>query len=99
MKRFSLLLLLASPGLFAQTNTGSIAGTVHDQQTAVMQGVKITVTNLATNVKQTATSSNAGVYSLPALEPGTYRLAAQIPGFNKLTREPIQVETSQTVNV
>src|SRR6185436_2476656 len=68
VKYHTLLLLLVSTGLFAQTNTGSISGTVHDQQSAVMEGVKLTVTNLATNVKQTATSSNAGVYSLPALE-------------------------------
>ena len=99
MKYHTLLLLLVSNGVFAQTNTGSITGTVHDQQSAVMEGVKLTVTNLATNVKQTATSSNAGVYSLPALEPGTYRIAAEIAGFNKLTREPIQVETSKTVTV
>ena len=99
MKNYTFLLLLISSGLFAQTNTGSITGTVHDQQSAVMEGVKLTVTNLATNVKQTATSSNAGVYSLPALEPGTYRIAAEIAGFNKLTREPIQVETSKTVTV
>ena len=99
MKNYTFLSLLVSIGLIAQTNTGSITGTVHDQQSAVMEGVKLTVTNLATNVKQTATSSNAGVYSLPALEPGTYRIAAEIAGFNKLTREPIQVETSKTVTV
>jgi hypothetical protein len=52
MNRVAFLLLLTSPGLFAQTNTGSITGTVHDQQSAVMEGVRLTVTNLATNVKQ-----------------------------------------------
>src|SRR5689334_15116466 len=99
MKWTLLLLGLATLGLFAQTNTGSVTGTVHDQQSAVMEGVKITLTNLATNVQQTAVSSNAGIYSLPAIEPGQYRITAERAGFHKLTREPIQVETSKTVTV
>lgn len=91
--------LLICPGLvlpvLAQTNAGSLTGTVIDQQKAVMAGVKITARNLATNVFQTATSSSAGAYALPALEPGTYRLTAEIPGFKKLVREPITVTALQ----
>jgi hypothetical protein len=64
-----------------------------------LEGVKITATNLATNIQQVAVSSNAGIYSLPALEPGGYRLVAEMPGFNRLNREPITVETSKQVTV
>ena len=90
---------LVSPSLFSQTNTGQIIGTVTDQQAAALEGVKITATNISTNVQQIAVSSNAGVYSLPALEPGIYRLAAEARVFNKLNREPITVETSKVVAV
>src|SRR5262249_21767069 len=46
MKRFALGLLVVACSASAQTNVGAITGTVHDQQSAVMQNVKITVTNL-----------------------------------------------------
>ena len=52
---------------------------------------------LATNVTQTARTNSDGVYSVPALEPGTYRVRLEKEGFNKETREPIKVESSSTV--
>lgn len=82
---------------FGQTNAGSITGTVLDQQHAVMAGVRIAATNLATNVSQTAASSSAGAYTIPALEPGAYTLTAEINGFKKLVRGPIAVDASKTV--
>ncbi|MBI2687731.1 MAG: TonB-dependent receptor [Acidobacteria bacterium] len=96
----SVIFLLASMGMaVAQTNAGAITGTITDQQAAAMAGVKVTATNLATNVQQSSTTSNAGVYALPALEPGSYRLTAEAAGFNKLVRGPIRVVTSTTVNL
>ncbi len=99
MKTVLLSVFLLAPCAWAQTNAGQITGTVTDSQSAALIGVKITATNLATNVQQTTLTSNAGLYSLPALEPGTYRLAADLTGFNRLNREPITVETSKVVNV
>ena len=98
-KSFVLTALLLSLSLFSQTNTGQITGTVTDQHLAALVGAKITATNLATNVQQTAVSSNAGLYTLPALEPGSYRLTAELPGFNKLLREPIAVETAKVAEI
>jgi len=62
-----------------------------------MHSVKITATNLGTNVAQTATTNADGIYSLPALVPGAYRLTLEKSGFKKLIREPITVEGSATV--
>jgi len=97
----SLLLgtLVLAPGIFAQTNAGQINGTVTDQQLAALVGVKVTATNLATNVQQTTITSNAGLYALPALEPGAYRVTAELTGFNRLIREPLTVETAKVMEV
>ena len=83
----------------AQTNTGTITGTVLDQQQAVMNGVRITATNVATNVPQIAVTNADGVYSIPALEPGTYDLVLEMTGFKKLRRGPITVESSKTISL
>lgn len=98
MHRFTRLILTflcLAPIILAQTNAGSITGTVLDQQGAVMAGVKVTATNLATNASQVAVSTSAGAYSIPALDPGRYRLVAELAGFKKLIREPITIETNK----
>jgi hypothetical protein len=97
---YRLILLFCAVGsAFAQSNTGSITGTVFDPQQAVVVKVKITATNLATNVIQTTTSSTAGAYTIPALEPGRYSITAERAGFKKLIRAPILVESSSTASV
>ncbi len=98
MKLFLLLSLAAAP-LLAQTNAGSITGTVTDTTQAVIGGVKITVHNLATNVSQTATTNGSGIYSIPALEPGSYRITLEKAGFQRLNREPIKVDSSSKMEL
>src|SRR5260370_10163082 len=96
MKRLAWALLAICPALSAQTNTGTVTGTVIDASKAAVTAVKVTATNLATNVTQTATTNSDGVYSLPALEPGTYRLTLQNEGFKKDSREPIRMASAST---
>jgi hypothetical protein len=90
---------LSIPIVPAQTNEGQVTGTVFDTTKAVIDGVRLTASNLATNVSQTAVSNREGVYALPALQPGAYRLTLEKPGFKKLTREPITVENGVTVQI
>src|ERR1019366_7273557 len=52
-----------------------------------------------TNVIQTALASSAGVYNLPSVEPGQYRIAAETHGFKKSVRGPVTVETSRVSTV
>ena len=96
MKRLPLL-LVASVFLCGQTNTGTITGTVFDPSQAAVPAVRVTASNLATNVSQSATTNGSGVYSIPALEPGAYRLTIEKEGFRKMVREPITMESSATV--
>ncbi len=85
--------------VFAQTNTGTITGSVLDPQRALVPGATVTATNLATNVPRVARSSSAGAYSLPALSPGSYRITVEAAGFAKLVQEPVVVATSTTVTL
>jgi hypothetical protein len=98
MRTPSIAFLVAAAAA-AQTNTGSITGTVFDAQQAVVAGVRVTATHLATNVSQTAATSSAGAYRLAALTPGNYRVTAELDGFKKLVREPVRVETSSVATL
>ena len=99
MKNLCLMFLIGAATAFGQTNAGTITGTVYDPQQAVMAGVKITATNVATNVAQSTMSSSAGAYTIPSLEPGSYNLTADFAGFKRLSQGPVAVATSQTVSV
>jgi len=68
----------------AQVTTGDVLGTVTDQSGAVIPGAKITLTNLATGIKATAKSNEAGDYVFNLLPPGHYSVAIEATGFKKV---------------
>ena len=65
----------------AQVESGAISGTVTDQSDAVLPGATITATNLSTNASRTTISSSSGIYSIPGLEPATYRVSVESGSF------------------
>ena len=73
--------LVCPPASRAQQQLGAIQGTIVDQSRAVLPGVTITVTNIATGVARTALSNETGVYRVLSLEPGRYRITAELEGF------------------
>jgi len=63
---FAIVSLLPA-GAAAQTGAGSLTGIVADQSGATVPGATVTATNQATNVTYTATSNNAGNYTVTSL--------------------------------
>jgi hypothetical protein len=57
----------------AQTGSGRIAGSVKDATGAVISGSSVTLTNTATNVAQTTTSNEEGIFNFPVVSIGQYR--------------------------
>jgi len=72
---------LISPALTAQTDTGSIAGTVTDPTGAVIPGAAITATNTATGQKLSAVSNGTGDFTILAVPRGDYAVSASATGF------------------
>ena len=98
-----LALLLASVSAFAQgggaSTTGSINGKVEDSSAAVLPGVTVTVTSPSLMGVQTSVTDTGGNYRFPALPPGTYTVTFELPGFNTLKRENIQIAMGFTAAV
>jgi hypothetical protein len=59
-------LLLWAGSVTAQVDTGSIVGTVHDPTGAVLEGAKVTVTDLATTTTRTTQTDANGQYVVTA---------------------------------
>jgi hypothetical protein len=77
------ILLLSAIGVWAQTGTSSITGTISDPQGRLVAGAKITLTNVATNAQRSTKSTDAGAYLFDLLAPSDYRLEVEAKGFNK----------------
>jgi hypothetical protein len=93
------LLLLSAPGSFAQTITGTITGQVTDQSGATVPNVKVTATNVKTNISTTVETNRAGIYSMVFLPVGQYTVTAESTGFKKATVEAFSLETNQTARI
>lgn len=83
---FLALLMLLTTALFAQsvnTTTGSISGRVTDSTGGALPGVTVTATNVDTGLTRNTVSENDGTYLINLLQPGTYRLDAELSGLGK----------------
>jgi hypothetical protein len=87
---------VAMPAL-AQTLTGSITGTIKDEQGAVLPGVTVTLTGKQGT--HTQVTDSTGVYRFPALEVGTYAVAADLTGFSKATRNDIAISPGRELAI
>src|ERR1700741_1756446 len=76
--------------LSAQVTTGGIAGRLTDPPGAVVAGAAVTITNESTGVPQTVRSSATGDYTFEAVNPGSYTLTADAPGFKQFSTKILQ---------
>lgn len=75
--------LLVTPALVhAQASvTASISGTVIDPAGGVLPGATVVVTEVASGTTYETVSNRTGTFSVPALNPGTYRVTVSLTGF------------------
>src|SRR5579864_7294524 len=76
-------LCLLSTGWLSASPVGSISGTVKDASGAFMPGVKVTLTNTATNARMETTTDANGEFQFPQLAPTTYSLDVEAKGFKR----------------
>jgi len=72
--------LMATSALLADV-TGSILGTVTDSSSASMPGVRVTATNVDTNLVTEAITDATGQYRMLSLPVGPYKVQATAGGF------------------
>jgi hypothetical protein len=94
------VLIVSAPGVFAQGQTGTIAGVVRDTSGAVLPGVTVEASSPALIEKsRSVVSDGQGRYTIVDLRPGTYSVAFTLPGFATVRREGIELTSGFTANV
>ncbi|MBI3695426.1 MAG: carboxypeptidase regulatory-like domain-containing protein, partial [Acidobacteria bacterium] len=82
-----------------QTTFGSITGTVTDPSGAVVPDASVTVTNEGTGIARKVTTGAGGVFNVPNLDLGTYRVTIAASGFARYERGGLILSTNQVLNV
>src|SRR3989441_733985 len=103
MRRLSLVtvvLCLALPiYTLAQTINATLGGTVADATGALIPGVTITATNVATGIVTSVLTNEAGAYNFASIQSGTYKVSAELPGFQTQTYNNVALGVSQQVRL
>jgi hypothetical protein len=99
MKPAILLSAVLALSLSAQSDRGTITGTVTDPSGAYVSGAKVIVQNSDTGIRIESSTTNTGNYTIPALPAGIYELSVESSGFKKLTQQNVQVQVAQTLRL
>ncbi|MBX9601540.1 MAG: TonB-dependent receptor [Bryobacteraceae bacterium] len=96
-----LLGALLVSGLFAQTaaNKGQIVGTVFDQNQAVIPNAKVTIKSVATGAVRELTTGGEGRFQALLLDPGTYEVRVNAPGFAEAVFTGVIVNVGSSVDL
>jgi hypothetical protein len=86
-------------GAFGQSTFGSFTGTVTDPSGAVIPGATVEVINEGTAATRTVTASSSGVFNVPNLDLGTYKVRISAKGFSTNERSGLQLAANQVIDL
>ena len=95
----AVLVLLLTMVTFAQNNTGIISGKITDPTGAVVPNAQLTVTQTDTGVESVSASNSDGLFRVPGLRDGPYKVAVTATGFKKEVREGFSLQIGQILDV
>jgi hypothetical protein len=91
--------LLFIPASHSQSTFGSITGTVTDPASAIVPDAEVEVANEGTGAVRRVTTGSAGVFNVPNLDLGTYRVRVTGTGFNTYERTGLTLTANQVINL
>lgn len=95
-----LLLLLCSPSCStAQTLYGTLIGNVTDPTGAVVLGARVTAVESETGTTRTVETNDKGLYSIPNIPSGAYRITIAHEGFEEFSAPSVTVGFNQVARV
>jgi len=90
-----LTLVLLVGTVFGQVSTGSLVGTVVDQNGGAVAGATVEVTDNATSKVRTVQASTDGTFTVPQLDVGTYTVKVTAQGFKAFTATELKIDVGR----
>src|SRR5215510_14281445 len=91
-------LLFASRSL-SQSSFGSITGSVKDPTGSLVPSAEVEVINDGTGTTRRVTTSAAGVFNVPNLDLGSYKVRVSAKGFTTYERADLNLAANQIINL
>jgi hypothetical protein len=86
---FALLISFIASDLQAQTTNATINGQITDPQSRAVPGVEVQAVNIDTNVVYPSQTNSVGIYAIPSILPGRYRIMVRKDGFKVINKTDI----------
>ena len=99
LKMACLIVALGMSSATAQESRGALSGRVTDNTGASVPGADIEVTNTDSNTTSKGTSNEAGLYTVPYLNPGPYKVSVGAKGFSTVVREGMEVRVGDKLTL
>lgn len=93
------LLLVGAAMLPAQGERGTFNGIVTDTSAAVVPNAEVIALHLGTNIETKTSTTDAGVYRMPYLPIGIYKLTVRANGFQTAVAENVTLRVAQTLTL
>jgi hypothetical protein len=94
-----LIIFIALSGVINAQGLTAVTGRVTDPTGAVIPGVTVGVTNLATGAAREVISNEQGIYAVTQLQPGTYNIKAELAGFKPKLASAVVLPVDQTITL
>jgi hypothetical protein len=79
--------------------SAALTGKVADPSGLAVSGASVQATNLATNVVYPSATNDDGIYSLPGLPPGNYRITVEKEGFERIVRPDVVLHVADNISI
>jgi hypothetical protein len=99
IRRILVVCLSAAAALFAQSDRGTITGTVADPAGAFVPAATVTAVNPETGVALRTQTTGTGSYTIPYVPAGVYDLSVEAAGFSKFEQRGIRVRVADSSRV
>ena len=83
----------------AAQSTATLSGTVTDPSGAVVTNAQVTVHSIGTGADRIVNTDSAGLYAVPSLQPGEYKVQVTAPGFSNYTVPKVTLDVARQVTV
>lgn len=105
MKRFSIRVCilvfacLAGISVCQADELAAVTGLVTDPNGRSVPGVSFVITNLGTNIESKTVTNDQGIYRVPSLQPGIYRITLSKDGFKSIVKSGIELHVQDVASI
>ncbi|MDQ1471962.1 MAG: hypothetical protein QOJ99_3442, partial [Bryobacterales bacterium] len=93
------LIAACAGSVLAQSDRGTITGTISDAANAIVPKAAVVATNSGTGVQSRTETTSTGNYTLSSLPVGMYDISVEVTGFKKYVQTGVRVQVAGTERI